>query len=247
LFTVSQNHLGYFEDVIRGTPSRNIIVEPQDDGTTFAVMYSLLRISERVPNATVVFFPPDLSVPDPTSFMARVRDAIDAAQHKPKLILIGIEPASPDPDREWIEPDLSAPSYGSLNVWPVRRFGHTVSGSEARELIKRGGLWNSSVIVGKAWRFLFTIRRTKPEVYAAFAGVKAKIGTQGEAMSMRRLYYENYTESDFGRDVLANSVDRLAVIPVAGLRNKGAARTFATTSRLQPPTAYREIAAAAGA
>ena len=246
LVAVSENHLRYTKEVLGDVPSKNIIVEPQDDGSTFAMLYSLLRVREKDRNATVVFFPPDLSVPDPRSFMARVQDAIDAVDRQPRLILLGVEPAGADPNREWIVPDMSLPTHENLNVWPVLRFRDTISRSDARELMKRGGLWNSSVIVGKIWMFLGKIRRARPDIYKAFEAAEAKIGTSGEATAMRRVYYNNYTESDFSRDVLQKSTDQLGVIPVAAVKVKAVGRVSPLATRsMQRRGAFATIGGAA--
>jgi mannose-1-phosphate guanylyltransferase len=246
MVAVSENHLRYAKEVLGDVLSENIVVEPQDDGTTFSVLYSVLRVREKDPNATVVFFPPDLRVPDAKSFMARVQDAIGAVQRKPKLILLGIEPASPDTDREWIEPDLSSPMDKDLEVWRVLGFRDIVSQADARELMKRGGLWNSSVMVGTISTFLRKIRRAKPEIYAAFKEAEPKIGSAGEAMAMRRIYYENYTESDVSRDVLQKNADQLGVIPVAAVKVKAVGRVSPLAARsMQRRAAFATIGGAA--
>lgn len=248
LVTVSENHLRYAKEVLGDFPSKNIIVEPQDDGTTFAVLYSAFRIREINPNATVVFFPPDLSVPDPRGFMTRMQDAIEAIQRQPKLILIGIEPSAPDTDREWIKPDLSFPIHEDLKIWPVHGLRDAVSQSDARELMKDGGLWNSSVMVGTISTFLRKIRRTKPEIYAAFKAAAPMFGMRDEAMAMRRIYYENHAESDFSRDVLQKSANHLAVIPVRAAKVKGVGRVSPEAARfLHAKTAFGALAAAARA
>lgn len=246
MYAVSEDHLRYAEEVLEDVPSKNMIVEPQDDGTTFAVLYSLLRIRKEDPNAVVVFFPPDLSVPDPRTFMARVRDAIVAVQHQPKLILLGIEPTTPDTNRKWIERDLSAPIHEDLNVWPVLGLTRTVSKSEVRELIQRGGLWNSSVVVGKVWTFLAKIRRAKPALYARFKAAAPAIGTPSEAMVIRRIYYDNYTESDLAQDVLQKNADQLGVIPVAAVKVKAVGRVSPMAARsMQRRTPFATIGGAA--
>ena len=246
MFTVSEDHLRYFQDVAYDVPSANITVEPQDDGTTFAIMYSLLRIKQRDPNATVVFFPPDLSVPDPKTFMARVQAAVDAVERRSILILLGVEPAAPDADHQWIEPGMSLPSHENLDVWQVLGFRNAASRSEAQELIKRGALWNSSVIVGKISTFLVKLRRSTSEIHAAFMRAESTIGTPGEAVTMRRIYFSNYTESDFTRDVLMNSTDDLAVIPVPGVKVQGVARTSGSEVSSLLRGAPRGIATAIG-
>ncbi len=93
-----------------------------------------------------------------------------------------------------------------------------VSRSEAGELMRRGGLWNNSVMVGTISTFLRKIRRAMPEIYAAFKTAAPQIGTPGEEMAMRRIYYENYTGSDLARDVLQKNAVQLAVVPVSAVK-----------------------------
>lgn len=248
MFVVSENHLSYCEDVLEDVPRRNIIVEPQDDGTTFSVLYSLLRLKELNPNASVTFFPADFIAADAKDFMTHVEAALDAVQRQPNLILLGVEPENADEEREWIEPDLSSPVGDNLNVWRVRDFRERVSQFEARELMKRGGLWNSRVMVGTVSTFLRKIRRAAPEIYGSFIAAESKIGTPGEHLAMRRIYYGNYTDTNFSRDVLAKSADKLAVIPVPSAKVRGVG--------IKPPviavlpnvagTTFKSMAAAAG-
>lgn len=249
MFVVSENHLRYSEDVLEDVPRRNLIVEPQDDGTIFSVLYSLMRLRKTHPNASVTFFPADFSVRDEKNFMAQVIAAHDDVRRQPNLILLGIEPENPDENREWIEPDFSSPLNENLNVWRVREFKDRISHCEARELMKRGGLWNSRVMIGTISTFLRKIRRAAPEIYESFIAAESKIGTPGEAFAMRKIYYGNYADTDFSRDVLAKSADKLAVIPVNAAIVRGVGIKL-PASVAAPPiiagTAYKSMAAAAG-
>lgn len=232
LYTVSYEHLRYAHDVLDDVPDENIIVEPKDDGTVFAMLYSLLRLREKDPFATVVFLPADVSTPDGDGFLAGVRDAIEAVRQVPTLTLLGVEPATPDTDREWIEPDLSVPIHNSLNLWRVLGFKDRVSRQEANELFDRGGLWNSNVVVGTIPTFLRKIRRAKSHIYDAFVAAAPRIGTPAEFVAIQRVYYENSTESDFSREILPYSAEKIAVVPVTSRGVKGAGKSIA-----QPPSA----------
>lgn len=248
MIAVTENHLHYAADVMGNVPRENLIVEPQDDGTVFAILYSLFRLRKRNPSATVVFFPADLNVPDADGFVRTLHDAVEAVRRQPRLILLGLEPTRPDRGREWIEPDRSATIHGDLRVSKVLQLHDTVSHDDARDLIRRGGLWNSSVMVGTIWSFLRKIRRIRPDLYASFKAVAPKIDTPGEAMAIRRIYYENYTETDLLRDVLEHTVEKLAVIPAASVKVKGVGREspIAARSRHRAVTFEHAIAAAAG-
>jgi mannose-1-phosphate guanylyltransferase len=221
MFVVSEDHLSYSEEVLADVARGNLIVEPQDDGTTFAILYSLLRLRQKNPNALVTFFPADFAVPDTKGFMAHVEAAQTAARHQPSLVLLGIEPSSPDENREWIVPDFSSPVGDNRKVWRVSNFRDSVSRAEAHELMNRGGLWNSSVMVGTIATFLRKIRRAAPEIYENFIAAESKLETPGEYLSMRRIYYGNFADTDFSRDVLAKSAEKLAVIPVPAEKRRG--------------------------
>lgn len=248
MFVVNENHLSYAEEMLDDVPRGNIIVEPQDDGTTFAVLYSVLRLSKTNPNAVVTFFPADFDAPNEKSFMAQVEAAQDAVRRQPNLILLGIEPANADENRGWIEPDFSSPMGKNLNVWRVRDFRQSVSHTEARELMKRGGLWNSSVMVGTISTFLRKIRRAAPEIYESFIAAESKIGTPGEYLTVRRIYHGNYADTNFSRDVLAKSADKLMVIPVPAAKVRGIGIKTPVTVTAPPnpaATAFKSMAVTA--
>lgn len=213
LFAVTESHSRYYEKVLADAPAENLIVEPQDDGTTFAVLYSVIRLAKMKPGAMVAFFPPDFQAADAGYFMSRVGKAFDAARLQPKLILLGIEPENADDGREWIEPDSVAVN-AALDVWQVRGFWDNPTPAQAQELMNRGGLRHSSVMVGTVSTFLRKISRASPQIFARFARARTKIGTPDEETAIRSVYHGNFSDTDFSHDVLAKSADKLAVIPV---------------------------------
>lgn len=177
MIAVSANHLNYADHVLGEVPCKNLVIGPEDDGTIFAILCSLFRVRGKDPNATVVFFPADLNVPDANSLMSCIHDAVEAVHRRPRLILLGIEPTGDEQNREWIKPDLSAPIHEDLMVAKVNRLLSKVTSHEVRELIRRGGLWNSSVMVGRIWTFLRKIRRVRPDLYTTFKAAEPMIGT----------------------------------------------------------------------
>ena len=247
MFVVSEDHLSYSEEVLADVPRGNLIVEPQDDGSVFAILYSLLRLRQKNPNALVTFFPADFAVPDAKGFLAHVEAAQTAVRRQPNLILLGIEPSSPDENREWIVPDFSSPVGDNRKVWRVSNFRDRVSRAEAHELMNRGGLWNSSVMVGTISTFLRKISRAAPDVYAKFIAAEPKIETPGEYLSMRRIYYGNFADNDFSRDVLAKSAEKLAVIPVPAEKRRGIGLNPLPGAQPDPAAnAFKSLAATGG-
>jgi mannose-1-phosphate guanylyltransferase len=244
LFVVTREHLSYYDEVLADVPEKNLIIQPQDDGSVFAVLYAALRLKQTNPSAILTFFPADFQVADAENFMAQVKQAIAAVRLQPNLILLGTKADAPLAGQEWIEPEPAAQLNETFNVRRVRRFLPQPTPEQAQELLNMGALWNSSVMVGTASTFLRKIRLAAPGIYAKFTEAESKIGTPGEDRAIKKAYYSNYTYTDFSQDVLAKSSDKLVVIPVpASIRGVvGAKRTVSPARRekiIEPAQNYR--------
>jgi mannose-1-phosphate guanylyltransferase len=220
MFVVTDEHLRYYQEVLKDVPPENLIVQPQDDGTTFAILYSALRLAMTNPSALIAFFPVDFYTPNPREFMMRVESACAFARRDPNLILLGIKPDSAETEREWIEPDWSAPVSKTYGVWQARHFYTNPPPELARVLMNHGALLNSSVMVGTVATFLRIIRRAAPKIYEKFSLVEEKFDTPSEQKAVQAAYYSQYDYTDFSRDVLEKIAEKLMVVPVpASLRS----------------------------
>lgn len=218
MFVVSEPHKPYYEEVLADVPQENLIVQPEDLGTTLAVFYAVLRLAMTNPSAILTFFPADFNPPNPGELMYRVRSAAAFVRQDPNLILIGIKPDNTLNEGEWIEADSSAPVDKILDVWRVRRF--LTDRNRAKKQFKDGALLNSSVMTGSAATFLRKIRNAAPEIYDNFSLAAERIGTVSEQRSVRAAYYSQYAYTDFSRDVLEKSAEKLLVVPVPALLKK---------------------------
>ena len=219
MFVVTADHSRYYEEVLKDVPPENLIVQPQDDGTTFAILYSALRLAMTNPSGIITFFPVDFHTPNLREFMSRVESAVAFARRDPNLILLGIKPDNAKTEGEWILPDWSSPVSKTSGVWQAQRFYANPPPELARELMNQGGLLNSSVMVGTVATFLRKIRRAAPEIYEKFSLAEEKIGTPDEPKVVRAAYHSQYDYTDFSRDVLEKSAEKLMVTPVpASLR-----------------------------
>lgn len=218
MFVVSKQHERYYEEVLADVPHENLIVQPQDDGTTMAILYAARQMAIKNPAAVLTFFPADFHAPNADEFMRRVESACTFARCDPNLILLGIKPDDANNEGEWIELDSSAPVDKNLGVWRVRRF--LTNASQTRKLNKKSALWNSSVMVGTPATFLRKISRAAPEIYERFNLAARQIGTASEQRAVRTAFYSQYSYTDFSRDVLEKSAEKLMVVPVpASLKN----------------------------
>ncbi|HTK37290.1 MAG TPA: sugar phosphate nucleotidyltransferase [Pyrinomonadaceae bacterium] len=213
MFVLTEKHKRFYDDILTGVPGKNLVVQPQNAGTAPAILYSLLRLEQIDPAASVAFFPSDHYFSDNRAFMSEVEYAIDAARSLRAIVLLGIEPESPDEEYGWIEPNPAFSFGETLSISPVRRFWEKPTRAIAAQLMNRGCLWNSFVMVGTVFSFLKMIRLATPELYMRFVAIRSELGTPDEENVVRNLY-TGLSESNFSKDVLATRATDLAVVRV---------------------------------
>jgi mannose-1-phosphate guanylyltransferase len=213
---VNRVHESYYGPILARESSANLVIQPRNAGTAPAILYSLLRIATVDRHAIVALFPSDHYISDNRKFMAHIRTALDSArQRRDLIVLLGLEPESPEVEYGWIEPDGSLKiTFGVLGV---RRFWEKPNPMLAQVLQLRGCLWNSFVMVASVQALLAAIESATPELYRAFACMPPLFGTRAEPLAIDNLY-ERLDEVNFSRRVLALCPERLAVLKVAGVR-----------------------------
>ena len=103
---------------------------------------------------------------------------------------------------------------GSLS-W-VRRFWEKPKPEVARDLMQRGCLWNSFVMVGKVSAFLKMIQQAVPDLFTRFRSVEPTFNTPDEEEIVKE-FDSRLPEVHFSQKVLAARTGNLAVLPVTGL------------------------------
>lgn len=218
LVAVTQTHERFYFPLLNGVPSHQVVVQPENRGTTPAILYSLLRLAAKAPEASVAFFPSDHYFSNDEKFISHVDSAFEAADFCPELVtLLGITADAPEVEYGWIEPAEPILGCGSFPSFQVSRFWEKPSLALARKLMERGCLWNSFVMVGHVTTFLEMILRAVPHVYYRFKSIRSKLGTDGEESEIRALY-DQLPSTNFSQQVLAVRPADLAVLPVNGVR-----------------------------
>lgn len=216
LYVVNRMHQPYYKPILSDQPSRNLVIQPSNRGTAPAILYSLLRIAIADPKAFVAFFPSDHYISDNERFMAHIRTALDAARRRPDLvILLGLNPESPEVEYGWIEP--AEPIREQRHVFGVRRFWEKPHPLLAQVLQIRGCLWNSFVMVASVRALLQVIESAVPELYRSLARLSPLFGTRREKAAIKTIYH-GMEEVNFSTKILAHHPERLAVLRVIGVR-----------------------------
>lgn len=211
---LTRTHERFYKPILARLPSHNLVVQPQNRDTAPAILYSLMRLVGIAPRARVAIFPSDHFVDDDREFMRHVEMAFDAAALRPELtVLLGIAAQKPESSYGWIEPGLAV---GETQVFTVRRFWEKPKTDLAGELLSRGCLWNSFVMVGQLSTLLGLFIIALPDLYIAFKKIQATLGTTFEDQTIERLYADLHPVN-FSKRVLVEHPVNLAVLPVHGI------------------------------
>ena len=213
MFVLTQAHERYYRGILSDVDESRLVIQPRNAGTTPAILYGLLRLQRLCSRATVAFFPSDHYFSNGRSFMDHVDTAFGLADSFPELIfLLGIKPNDAEQEYGWIE---TAPADKVTSFRRVQRFWEKPEPSLARELMRRGCLWNSFVMIGQMSAFIRMIGLALPDLYSQFDLARPAIGSADEQGVIRTLY-KNITDSNFSDEVLTTRTRDLATIPVSG-------------------------------
>jgi mannose-1-phosphate guanylyltransferase len=213
-YSLTARHERYYRPLVAGVSPDRLCVQPENKGTAPAIIHSLHRVIRANPESTVAFFPSDHYFSDDAAFMERVETAFRTVESDPgSIVLLGIEPDSAETSYGWIEPCDSLFGDVANSVTRVRRFWEKPDHATATDLLRRGCLWNSFVMVGKASFLLELIRDRLPELSRIFHGASVTIGSRHETATMRALYAW-IVETNFSTEVLQRSPQHLFVLRV---------------------------------
>jgi mannose-1-phosphate guanylyltransferase len=101
-------------------------------------------------------------------------------------------------------------------VFPVSRFWEKPPRKLAGELMARGCLWNSFIMVGSVNAFLNPIRHTLPGLLDAFESIGMPFSTESSETELRDLY-SSIRPTSFSQDVMSARPRDLAVLCARGL------------------------------
>lgn len=211
---VTRSHERFYAPILSRMSERNLVVQPRNRGTAPAILYSLMRLAGVSKQTQVAIFPSDHFVSDDQYFMQHIERAFIATEFRPELTaLLGIAPESPETAYGWIE--LGA-AVGETPLFAVHRFWEKPQADLAADLLSRGCLWNSFVMVGQVTTLLSLFLIALPQLYLAFKKIRPFINTTFEEKTIARLY-DDIRSAGFSEHVLAENPVNLAVLPVDGI------------------------------
>ncbi|MGH9875259.1 MAG: sugar phosphate nucleotidyltransferase [Pyrinomonadaceae bacterium] len=214
LFVVTEKHRRYYQPLAATLPKDLLVAQPDNKGTAPAILYALLRVATKSPQAIVALFPSDHYFADDETFMSHVDLAFEASRSRPETItLLGMTPSSAETEYGWIEPAASILSQAPRSISQVERFWEKPNAMVARDLLERGCLWNSFVMVGRVDALLKMTQRAIPDLFESFTDLVPWFGGGAESFRVSALY-SRISETNFSHQVLATRSKDLAVMRV---------------------------------
>ena len=91
LLVLTRTHDPFYTGEVAGIPASRLLIQPSNQGTAPAILYSLMRLREMDPKAVVASFPSDHHFSDDEAFIGHIDSAYAAVASRPEMvILLGI-------------------------------------------------------------------------------------------------------------------------------------------------------------
>ncbi len=220
---IGNGHERMFAESVADPTAAEVIVQPTNNGTLPGILLPLSHILAEDPEATVLLAPSDHFILPAHNFVERSRRAIELAERYPdKLVLLGAVPDSPVPDYGWVQPGDAVRSPGDWSAQPVSAFIEKPGQAVADTLYRRGWLWNTMIVAGKAklmWNAAFECAEDVLHRFNSYRQTIASV-RNGHApdeharLALQHLYSDLGT-ADFSRDLLQRVPERCAVLPLS--------------------------------
>lgn len=215
------------------------IVQPANRGTAPAIAHSLLSINAVGEDAVAAIFPSDHHYAIEPVFRYAVESAFDYAQeYGDSIVLLGAQAEYPETGYGWIEPGSPA---GAPGVFRVDRFREKPPLEIAEDLLARGAVWNTFVMVGKVSAFLELLESSLPDLMSVLK--KSRLW-EGRETHIGNSVYQSLPASDLSRHVLSQAADSLVTLRMgqAGWSDLGEPErvlAMACASGAEPDWAWR--------
>ncbi len=206
---INENHIDLAKDQVVFLPASNILVQPLNRDTGPGLIFALLTLESVYKDAIVAVFPTDHYVDNNWAFVAHVMHAINTISYMPdKIALLGIVPDRPETGYGYILP--ANPLKTSGNLYHVDSFREKPNSDDAQEIINRGGLWNTLVMVFRLSRMLDLVQEIAPHEVEGL--LELRISPE-KAVSL----YQTLQPWNFSTKMLARIPQHLVVFKVANV------------------------------
>ena len=212
LVIINRDHLDVARDQLRSVAPDNVLIQPCNRDTGPGLLFALLHLARRDPDATVAVFPSDHYIGDGRGLAPYVEQAVRIVTRLPtKVVILGVHPDRPEPGFGYITPGQPL-GGGTMKpaAFRVEAFAEKPTADAARVLLAQGGLWNSFVMVFRVRRMIELLRTVRRRDFDRMRTVCDRPSATPEV-------YETLDRWNFSSHFLVRIVPNLVVLRVDDL------------------------------
>jgi mannose-1-phosphate guanylyltransferase len=227
---VAAGHRRWWRSLSQFIPDSNIVVEPGNRGTAFAILLPLLSILRRDPEATLIVLPSDHFVRNEAVLAAAMRTAMTQARSQDgSIVLLAFAPDEVDTELGYIVPGGHADAETREIVQVIEK----PDAASAAGALRRGALANSFIFAAHGRRLLELFEALMPKVVMDLAASCPLPESGASCGADLAVLYERLPTIDFSRDIVERCPDRLRVlqVPACGWSDLGTPRRVAQVLR----------------
>ena len=185
LVVIDARHRSLARAQLAALPRENVLAQPRNLDTGPGLLFSMLEIAQRDPDATVAVFPSDHDVRCEDVFRREVAHMCAVVERCPdKIVLCGVRPEWADPGYGYLIPGRGLEGIDA-EAFHVSAFCEKPSAELATRIVGRGGLWNTFVFVCRVRRVLDLLRLVRPHDVCTLGALVA--GAQALSWAYARL------------------------------------------------------------
>ena len=204
-------HARYIARELGDGPAPRVLLQPEDRGTSAAVLFAAHMIRRWDADATLAVFPSDHFIREEDRFLGHLAEVVTIVERHPEwMVLLGARPSNPELEYGWIKPGMPISETSDGLVSSVRTFLEKPSLETAQRCLANGWLWNTFAFVTTVPALLEAAQRFLPAIDMRLRLIDAFERSRREEWAIRQAFALAPT-SDFSRDVLAQCPASLAV------------------------------------
>ena len=220
---VTESHFDYAEvpQQLSNYPEVHVASQPMNRDTGLGLLLPLAHIYKTRPDSTVVVFPSDHFIEEEALFLNHVDAAFALVEtDSTKTVLLAIAPTHAETDYGYILPSNCRHKALPFGAREVKRFVEKPDPIVARNLVQRGGFWNTMVMVFNLRTLLEHLRDINPFVFRCFEQLCDAVGTAGLSDAVKQVFIRS-EPLNLSKGLLENLAARqprsLLVLPVRGV------------------------------
>jgi len=205
------DHARYIAREFGDGPAPRVLLQPEDRGTSAAVLFAARMIHRWDTDATIAVLPSDHFILEEDRFLGHLAEVVTIVERHPEwMVLLGARPSAPEAEYGWIKPGVPVSETSSGLVSRVQSFLEKPAVETAQRCLANGWLWNTFAFVTTVPTLLDAGQRFLPAIDARLKLVDAFERNRGEEWALRQAYALAPT-SDFSRDLLTQCPTSLTV------------------------------------